>query len=333
MRLLALLREWTEQARDPVDVTELAAACQLSASEVEAAWRYLRDHHLIDTFSIPLTARINAKGIDALDSATHSRSGEDSVRGYGRVDSQEALDRAREVTKELDRLHSFLPKLTDRELSAYSTKSLSIGTFLQSKGQTFGVLTEDILANAFKGEADRRRTGTTQREVHEVPERKRSRLEVASWIGGIAGAIIALVALIVEIRSKSGEGTETAIAKSIPCGELGKSASESSVQSEDVSLAFTNDSDDSVDVRWIDERAKVVPNSGSTIPTTMNWSVTTSISHVWLISSKTGACIGIISAGEAASIVKISNQGLTIRRAPALQSNQVASNPPPQNMH
>jgi hypothetical protein len=38
-----------------------------------------------------------------------------------------------------------------------------------------------------------------------MSDRKRSRLEVASWIGGIAGALIALVALIVDMRSKSGE--------------------------------------------------------------------------------------------------------------------------------
>jgi hypothetical protein len=99
-----------------------------------------------------------------LDLETNSRSGDgtpaegaDTVRGYGRVDSQEALDRAREVSKELHRLHTFLPELSNAELSAYSTKSLPIGTFLQSKGQTFSVLTEDMLANAFKEETERRR--------------------------------------------------------------------------------------------------------------------------------------------------------------------------------
>jgi hypothetical protein len=164
MRLLALMRERTEHTHEPVRVAELAAACQLSTSEAEAAWRYLCDIGLIDTFSVPYTARINAKGIDALESETDSRSddgtpreGADTVRGYGRVDAQEALDRAREVSKELDRLHLFLPKLTDSELSAYSTKSLPIGTFLQSKGQTFSMLTEDMLASAFKEEVERRK--------------------------------------------------------------------------------------------------------------------------------------------------------------------------------
>src|SRR5260221_6025183 len=68
MRLLALVRERTEHTHGPVFVArpELAAACQLSISEAEAAWRYLRDLGLVDTFSVPYTAWINAKGIDAL---------------------------------------------------------------------------------------------------------------------------------------------------------------------------------------------------------------------------------------------------------------------------
>lgn len=56
MRLLALVRERSQHGDEPVFVAELAVACQLSTSEVEAAWRYLRDHHLIHTFSIPQTA-------------------------------------------------------------------------------------------------------------------------------------------------------------------------------------------------------------------------------------------------------------------------------------
>lgn len=226
MRLLALVRERTEHSHEPVFVAELAPACQMSPEESEAAWRYLRDLRLIDTFSIPYTARINAQGIDALDSAPKSHSGDGALRtqpatarGYGRVDPQEGLDRAREVSKELDRLHAFLPTLPDSEISAYSTKSLPIGTFLQSKGQTFSVLTEEMLANAFKEEADRRRnetdrstkdigsheTETRERKIRNVSGRKRSRLEIASWIGGIAAAFIAFAALIVDIRSKSGE--------------------------------------------------------------------------------------------------------------------------------
>lgn len=207
MRLLALVRERTEHTHEPVFVNQLAGACQLSTSEAEAAWRYLHDLDLIATFSVPYTARINAKGIEALDSGTQKRSEEtaDGVRGYGRVDSQEALDRAREVSKELHRLHAFLPHLTDVELSAYSTKSLPIGTFLQSKGQTFSVLTEDMLANAFKEEANRRAVQTKRPDEQKLTEGKRSRMEVASWIAGIVVAVAAVVGLIVEFLPKRHE--------------------------------------------------------------------------------------------------------------------------------
>jgi hypothetical protein len=71
--------------------------------------------------------------------------------------------------------------------------------------------------------------------------------EDSSWgerrrcqIGGTAGAVIALAALIVEIRSKNGEADNPKVpleAKSIPCGELGRVSSESSAPSDDVTLA------------------------------------------------------------------------------------------------
>src|SRR5579862_1957298 len=161
MRLLALVRERTEHTHEPVVVTDLATECQLSVAEAQAAWEYLRDHRLIDTYNLRYSARINAKGIDLLDSSTADRSGDghlkagsSTARGYGRVDSQENLDRAREISKELERLLAFLPSLSDSEISACSTKSLPIGTFLQSKGQTFSVLTEDMLAGAFRREVD-----------------------------------------------------------------------------------------------------------------------------------------------------------------------------------
>ena len=76
MRLLQRIRERTEHSHEPVFVTQLAPDCQLSVPEVEAAWRYLRDQGLIDTFSILYTARINARGIDALDSSPISRPGD-----------------------------------------------------------------------------------------------------------------------------------------------------------------------------------------------------------------------------------------------------------------
>ncbi len=66
MRLLAMVRERTEHS-DPIVVTEIASACELTATETEAAWRYLKDHRLIDTFRPLHSAGINAKGIDVLE--------------------------------------------------------------------------------------------------------------------------------------------------------------------------------------------------------------------------------------------------------------------------
>jgi hypothetical protein len=122
MRLLAMVRERTEHS-DPIIVTEFATACELTSGETEAAWRYLKDHRLIDTFRPLLSARINARGIDVLEEAKNSPAQPPfeqfaipalkgaKVRGYGRVDSAEGLDRALEITKELERLHNVLPLL------------------------------------------------------------------------------------------------------------------------------------------------------------------------------------------------------------------------------
>ena len=67
MRLLALVRDRTEHTPEPVFVADLASPGGLSISEAEAAWRYLQENSLIDTFSLPYTARINARGIDRLE--------------------------------------------------------------------------------------------------------------------------------------------------------------------------------------------------------------------------------------------------------------------------
>jgi hypothetical protein len=66
MRLLAVIRVRTEQKGEPIFIAELAETARLAQDEAKAAWRYLRDHRLIDTFSLEYTARINARGIDML---------------------------------------------------------------------------------------------------------------------------------------------------------------------------------------------------------------------------------------------------------------------------
>jgi len=233
MRLLALVRERTEHSQ-PIVVSELAAACELTASETEAAWRYLKDHRLIETFRLPLSAKINARGIDVLEEAKNHGTTPPienfanlalkgtTVRGYGRSDPAEGLDRAREITKELERWHTVLPLIGDPELSAYSTQSLPIGTFLQSKGHTFSVLTEEMLAQEFKRELERRQEAGDRRRAqagsegeHHMVTKKRSRLEVASWIAVIVGTVIGIVALIVDVSKKSEHPASPATASTI----------------------------------------------------------------------------------------------------------------------
>jgi hypothetical protein len=81
------------------------------------------------------------------------------VQMYGRVDNKTDLDIAKETARELKALEPVLTKLTDAELSALSTKSRPIGTFLSAKGYPFSVLTEDMLAEQFREELARRKTG------------------------------------------------------------------------------------------------------------------------------------------------------------------------------
>lgn len=111
------------------------------------------------------------------------------MAAYGRADSRVELDRAAEVTRELERLHSVLPAITDRELSAYSTKSLSIGTFLHHKGHAFSVLTEDMLAEQFREEFDRRKAARL--------EGWRSTLTSPATFTAIVGAIVAVLTLMI----------------------------------------------------------------------------------------------------------------------------------------
>lgn len=69
LRLLKGIYDRTRASSEPVFVSELGASAGLTEDESQAAWRYLRDSGLIQTFSIPGTARINAAGIDAIEGA------------------------------------------------------------------------------------------------------------------------------------------------------------------------------------------------------------------------------------------------------------------------
>jgi hypothetical protein len=72
LKLLKAIYEATRLNETPVFVMTLQDSTGLSEAEIQAAWRYLRDRGLVETFSIPNTARINANGIDAIESATHA---------------------------------------------------------------------------------------------------------------------------------------------------------------------------------------------------------------------------------------------------------------------
>ena len=67
MRLLKALYDATRAKTEPVDIEETNTG--LSEEDAKAAWRYLRDRGLIDTFNILYTARINGAGVDAIEGA------------------------------------------------------------------------------------------------------------------------------------------------------------------------------------------------------------------------------------------------------------------------
>jgi hypothetical protein len=69
MRLLKALYDQGNASSDPAFVEHLAKVAGLTEQETQRAWRYLKDKQLIETFSLPGAARINARGIDAIEEA------------------------------------------------------------------------------------------------------------------------------------------------------------------------------------------------------------------------------------------------------------------------
>jgi len=68
LRLLRAIYEQTHNQTNPVDdVTQLKTG--LTEEESKAAWRYLRDKGLIQTFNLDYAARINGNGVDAIENA------------------------------------------------------------------------------------------------------------------------------------------------------------------------------------------------------------------------------------------------------------------------
>jgi hypothetical protein len=68
LRLLKAIYDATRATTEPQFIGDMNAG--MSREAQEAAWRYFKDRGLIETFTIPYTARINAVGIDAIEGAT-----------------------------------------------------------------------------------------------------------------------------------------------------------------------------------------------------------------------------------------------------------------------
>jgi len=67
LRVLQAIYDGTRDQTNPVFVTELNIG--LGEEESKAAWRYLKDKRLIETFNLDYTARINGAGVDAIENA------------------------------------------------------------------------------------------------------------------------------------------------------------------------------------------------------------------------------------------------------------------------
>jgi hypothetical protein len=70
LRLLKSVYDATRSKTAPVFIKELDSG--LPEEDAKAAWRYLKDRKLIDTFNIDYTARVNGAGIDTIEGAQRS---------------------------------------------------------------------------------------------------------------------------------------------------------------------------------------------------------------------------------------------------------------------
>jgi len=69
LRLLKAIYDHTHGRNEPIFVAELTQEAGLTEAEGQSAWRYLKGKHLIDTFNIDYTARINGAGEDVIEQA------------------------------------------------------------------------------------------------------------------------------------------------------------------------------------------------------------------------------------------------------------------------
>jgi len=69
LKLLKAIYEQTRSSEEPVFVDQLGGQLGIYIDDVRAAWRYLKDKGLIETFNVLYTARISASGVDAIEAA------------------------------------------------------------------------------------------------------------------------------------------------------------------------------------------------------------------------------------------------------------------------
>jgi len=81
--LLKSIYDHTRSKGDPVLATQIGTALGLTEEESQAAWRYLKESGLIQTFNLPGAARINAAGIDVIEGA--QRHPDQPVHGFPAV--------------------------------------------------------------------------------------------------------------------------------------------------------------------------------------------------------------------------------------------------------
>jgi hypothetical protein len=69
LQMLRVIYEHTNSREDGIEIEQVAQLCGLSSPDAQAGWNYLTDKNLITPFAIRTIARVNARGVDAIEAA------------------------------------------------------------------------------------------------------------------------------------------------------------------------------------------------------------------------------------------------------------------------
>jgi hypothetical protein len=69
LRMLQVIYERTKSGPGGIDIEDVKGLLGLSPEDARAGWAYLVDKNLITPFNIPTVARVNARGVDAIEAA------------------------------------------------------------------------------------------------------------------------------------------------------------------------------------------------------------------------------------------------------------------------